>query len=225
MPSIVFFKEEKVQDPYRTLFEENGYKVQFVPVLSTRFVNQHKLKSLTEKYAGVVVTSQKSVQATALVHENVSYLKCIPFYCVGEATAKAVEDLGFYSVGGNTGNSEALAEFIIQNYSGNLPLLLLTGDKTLDHIPTRLSREQIPYETLQVYETQNDRKDILVENGFVVIFSPSGLDSINIKGKPTYIAIGPTTSNALRNANIEHLVSKKPNANGILETILLQNNL
>ena len=226
MTNIIFFKEERAkEDPYRKLFEENGYQVQFLPVLSTRFVNLQRLKSLSGSFAGVVITSQKSVQAAALVHENLSFLKGIPFYCVGEATADSVKDLGFCSVGENTGNSEALADFIVQKYSGGHPLLLLTGDKTLDQIPQRLLRERIPFETLQVYETQNERQNIFVESGFVVVFSPSGLDSISIQGSPTYIAIGTTTSKALCNANITHLVCKKPNANGILDTILLQNNL
>lgn len=93
----------------------------------------------------------------------------VPFYVVGEATAKALTDirgaigekspLGPRDIrgGAETGTSERLAHFIVDDLSsatGSRRLLYLTGDKNRDTLPNILSDAGFELDSLQVYATQ-----------------------------------------------------------------------
>ena len=92
----------------------------------------------------------------------------IPFYVVGEATAKALAAVSeIYGPGPctpsdirggiQTGTSERLAHFILNDLperEGN-KLLYLTGDKNRDTLPKILAGRCVALESLQVYETRS----------------------------------------------------------------------
>jgi len=92
----------------------------------------------------------------------------VPFYVVGEATAKALAAVSeIYGPGPctpsdirggtQTGTSERLAHFILNDLperEGN-KLLYLTGDKNRDTLPKILAGRCVALEPLRVYETRS----------------------------------------------------------------------
>ena len=123
---------------------------------------------------------------------------------VGPATANALRALALQNVeiiGEETGNGEALAHFIKDDYSRRYPsdserprLLFLVGEKRRDVIPRTLDNEQLPpgerigvdewvvYESIERPELAQDLRETLqdmsdadkVKETWVVVFSPTG---------------------------------------------------
>ena len=84
---------------------------------------------------------------------------------VGEATAAAVRGIqqryqgyGFTTVrilGESSGTGEKLGHFIVQHRSSEAgKLLYLTGDKSRDTVASILSKNGVPFQALQAYETR-----------------------------------------------------------------------
>ncbi|CAG8756239.1 7210_t:CDS:2, partial [Racocetra fulgida] len=170
---------KQISDEYEIKLATLSYTSIFLPVLSHVFVNIEELSKILKngpekKYWGIIATSQKAVKGLKLAWNNSfndvtevdSFIKeknlwkNLPFFVVGKATAKAADDLNLNTLGLKSGNSESLAEYIIQSHSESNPtalsLLFLTGDKRLDKLPTRLSEAGIKLEELLVYETRPD---------------------------------------------------------------------
>jgi uroporphyrinogen-III synthase len=219
--NILFLKEEKKLDPYRTLFEDHGYQVSFETILETQWMNLETCKGIEAlDFDGIVVTSQRAVEAIRLSGMCANQWKSA--FCVGEATASALTSLGFSAIGKEAGSASALGPIIVHYYQRNAfskPLLYLVGDKTLSTLGNHLSQESIPFHTMQVYRTENVKK-IISCSGYLVVFSPSGLDSIDVTSSPIFVAIGPTTSLALTNRGIPHITASSPKPQGVLEAIL-----
>ena len=92
----------------------------------------------------------------------------VPFYVVGEATAKALADiheaLGDSPFaprdirgGAESGTSGRLAHFIVDDLAkttGSKRLFYLTGDKNRDTLPNILGDAGLELDSLQVYATQ-----------------------------------------------------------------------
>jgi uroporphyrinogen-III synthase len=208
---ITFLRQEKQDDEYRTLFEYNGFQVNFIPVLTSAFCNleQLGLKSHNE-YSGLIITSQIAAQAIPKSWKGL-------VFCVGKATAKVLHQ--GLEPRGESGNAVSLASFIVDLKSElKKPLLFLTGDKTLGTIHDQLRQHEIPFETLQVYETKALEQRI-TDDGYTVLFSPSGFDGLTVLKQPIWIAIGPTTSAFLKSKNIPHFIATEPSPLGILTAI------
>jgi uroporphyrinogen-III synthase len=170
-----------------------------------------------KKYGGIVFTSQRAVDAFATVVAkldptkiNSLFDKDMPLYVVGPATANGVRALNLpcQVLGENTGNGEALADFILSwhatlsrdvtHLNGNkLPLLFLVGEQRRDIIPKALQSEDLPYHQqirvteLIVYETgematfEEDFTNLIraakskrVKEQWVVVFSPQGCEAM-----------------------------------------------
>ncbi|KAI9685770.1 MAG: hypothetical protein M1822_004330 [Bathelium mastoideum] len=165
------------------------------------------------RYGGIIFTSQRAVEAFARVIEKLRKLSLpldlllpdgLPLYVVGPATTRALTALGLSCsiLGENSGNGEALANFILEHYNKNmkcmtrengtnLPLLFLVGEQRRDIIPKTLqaeslkSSDRIPVHELVVYESaemSTFRSDFLktwekcqrFPQTWVVVFSPTG---------------------------------------------------
>lgn len=123
---------------------------------------------------------------------------------VGPATeAKAIE-MGFSKVlGAESGSAVALVDHIVRSEHDRL--LLLTGDKNRDDLPQALDEAGIQFDQLQVYTTSpnpNLQKEISELNTpeWMVFFSPSGFDAVNVylKDFPKIACIGKTTAAHIR---------------------------
>lgn len=170
-----------------------------------------------KKYGGLVFTSQRAVDAFATVVAKLDpaklekiFDKDMPIYVVGHATASGVRALGLPCevVGEQTGNGEALANFIIEWHrtlssdvthldGRKLPLLFLVGEERRDIIPATLKSEglgaqdRIPVVEVVVYETGEmttfeedfttlvrEAKKAKIKQQWVVVFSPQGCEAM-----------------------------------------------
>lgn len=170
-----------------------------------------------KRYGGMVFTSQRAVDAFATVVAKLDPAKLaalfdaeMPIYVVGPATANGVRALGLQCkvVGEETGNGEALADFILGWHSTlsrevthldgvKLPLLFLVGEQRRDIIPKTLQSDDLPPEQriqvteLIVYETgematfEEEFTNLIrvakskrVREQVVVVFSPQGCEAM-----------------------------------------------
>ena len=214
LPHVYLLRESTRNDPFEAAFQEAGFQVSSVPVLSYVMVNQEQLRTALEHpdvYSGLVLTSPRAVQAldealcwlpseTALWHTK-------PVFVVGPRTAADVRAIGFDPAGADSGSAHQLADYLVAA-SFSAPLLYLCGNRRRDTLSSRLQTASIPFEELCVYEThlRTDAKlDDIAPGDWVVFFSPSGIEAVvNMKGSGVLdgrkAAIGPTTADALRQA-------------------------
>lgn len=218
--NVILLKTKSVpKDPYEEYFTEQGISPIFVPVLDHAMVNPDLLLAACQgisKYSGLIVTSQRSVEAigTALTQmTDTNTILSMPIYTVGPATCKAIRNLGFTNVlGSESGNGDALATYIMNRRDPNdvRPLFFVVGDKRRDIITKRMQTSSIALEELIVYETVTASsfpddfaaatRDVKID--WIVFFSPAGadvaLEYLKMHANTTKIAtIGPTTEEYL----------------------------
>ncbi|EME81104.1 uncharacterized protein MYCFIDRAFT_211753 [Pseudocercospora fijiensis CIRAD86] len=170
-----------------------------------------------KRHSGIIFTSQRAVDAFSTVimkldpsKKQALFDKDMPLYVVGPATAKGVAalDLPCPILGEETGNGDALAQFILKHQNSlspeltalngrKLPLLFLVGEQRRDIIPKTLQSEdlpptqQIPVTEVIVYETgemttfEEEFSDLLseakaakVKEQWAVVFSPQGCEAM-----------------------------------------------
>lgn len=224
-----------------------------IPVLAFKYDNEKELSQKLQdpnKYGGMVVTSQRAVEAMELCVANfVSHevwrdevaklWKEKPIYVVGKATAKAVsEKLGLNSTGDDAGNADALVPFILQSFTPDSdPLLFPCGNLRRETIPTAMAKAGVALDSIHVYSTcadpnvKNLLEDLTKEKGvpsYAVFFSPSGvnftqdiLSGILEWDSVKLIAIGKTTAEAMKNKGWKvFAVSEQPNAHCLAKCIM-----
>ncbi|KAH9942853.1 tetrapyrrole biosynthesis, uroporphyrinogen III synthase [Amylocystis lapponica] len=170
-------------DKYEDGFRSRGYHPVSVPVLGTVLKNLEELKEclssghLARGYGGVIITSRRACEAWSTAAQELTGQErypvtvdwaAVPFYAVGEVTAKALADIREVvgdspfapreiHGGAESGTSERLAHFIVEHLSGtegSKRFLYLTGDKNRDTLPRIMSDAGFELESLQVYATQ-----------------------------------------------------------------------
>lgn len=176
MDVVALLKEEDCKDAYRSTLSEKHVGCLYVPALGSQRHNASELRDLLRRPAtfegGIILTSQRA--STALVDElssatsddavseDLSRVKNIPVYVVGQRTRSALRDVFKTTRGDEAGNAEALAETIIRDVqlgnrggSSSVPkgMLFLCGDKRLDVLPSKLTAAGIPLIELAVYRT------------------------------------------------------------------------
>lgn len=133
------------------------------------------------------------------------HIQDIPVYSVGPATTRglrAIQPPTLQIYGSETGNGEALAQFILDHYvdwhkdsNERPPLLFLVGEQRRDIIPNTLMNpglgparytrvdESVMYETgvMESFEedfTEQLRKTERSSSRWVVVFSPTGCEAM-----------------------------------------------
>jgi uroporphyrinogen-III synthase len=275
VPVLLLKTPSQPIDRYRECLEslDSGkYQPVFIPVLRHEILPDTiaQLESLlatgafkstsstSRRYGGIIFTSQRAVEAFGQVLRNLKARGSSSglddstiLYVVGPATARAVESLGLPCdiLGKETGNGEALAQFILGNYGtrwgeGEKPgLLFLVGEKRRDVIPRSLQsqdlkpEDRIRVDEVEVYKTaehpdfgQEFRETWSGNSGrrqWVVVFSPTGcstmLDTVALHSadsKTKVATIGPTTKSYLeKHGFVAHVVASKPTPEGLAEAI------
>lgn len=255
-PVVALFRSPTAppaQDEYHKEFQAHGFEPFSIPVLSFKFDNQQELtKRLEEpsKYEGMVLTSQRAVEAMELCVTNfishevwrcetVKGWREKAIFVVGKATAKAAsERLGLESSGHDTGSADALVPIILQSIKpSSSPLLFPCGNLRRETIPSEMAKAEIALDGIQVYSTCADSKikqsleDFVREKGlpsFAVFFSPSGvnftqeiLSSIPEWCNVKLVAIGKTTAEAMKTKGWNvTAVSEQPNAQALVQCII-----
>lgn len=178
---------------------------------------QKATNNQAKRYGGIIFTSQRAVDAFGTViakldpaKKDMLFDKDMPLYVVGPATANGVKALGLPCevIGEQTGNGEALSQFILgwhktlpkdaTHLNGQkLPLLFLVGEQRRDIIPKSLQSEQLPaadrvpvtevivYETGEMATFEEEFTELLkqaktakVKEQWVVVFSPQGCEAM-----------------------------------------------
>lgn len=216
---IVLLRERTQPDPYVDLLKANGHNVINIPVLSTEFICAEI--PVPSSFSGLIITSKRALNP--LSKWDIEGWKRKTVFAIGK-TCTVISEMGFLDVqGSDCKNSSEMGDMIMAGSKNDLPLLYLTGDKTLKVIQDRMSESGVSFVEVQVYKTSSIQIDhsILVGNE-VVVFSPSGLDSISCSLASLdvrWIAIGGTTGAALRRRGVECVECLHPSPGGVLEAI------
>lgn len=221
IPIILLKTISKPTDRYEEVLKEaegGRYNPIFIPVLDHGLIDQalNEIEELVtsgaffsrlpaRKYGGIIFTSQRAVEAFARVVKKLrpkidQYLNNqTVLYVVGPATQRALKaiDMPCPIKGEDTGNGDALAAYILDDYAvtssegTRLPLLFLVGEQRRDIIPRTLQSNslspsrRIRVDEITVYKTVENPEfhDLFkaelakyTENQrrWVVVFSPSG---------------------------------------------------
>lgn len=157
----------------------------------------------------------------------------IKFAVVGEATAKALEEQGyFYDFMPSKYTSKDLAKEWIPTLSKKDTVLFVRGKNGADYLERKLQEKGISFQDVFLYETKQDTRRAeelnrhIVEADYVVVSSGSGAralrDMLNQETlKVKFIAIGPETNKVLEEVGFtEAIVSKEASPRGIVKAIL-----
>ncbi|KAI9227775.1 MAG: tetrapyrrole biosynthesis, uroporphyrinogen III synthase [Piptocephalis tieghemiana] len=162
-------------DRYQRTFGTLGLETVNIPVLETSFQSAETFSSflsseLDDTYAGLVITSARTVQALdrALRSKNVmadASIPClssrikIPIFAVGPKTTQELENLGFpRDQIHSADHAQALAQVIIQFFSPprapcTMPLLFPCARDHRPELPNLLNKVGITMEEVVVYIT------------------------------------------------------------------------
>lgn len=209
--TVYLLRSASDPDPYLAAFVEAGMKATCVPVLRFTFPHQDALRRrlrAVDRYAGLVVTSPRAVQAMQKAWRDDDALHARwqdkPAYAVGPKTASVLGAEGLHPVGAGSGSAAALASVIANKNPGG-PLLFLSGNRRRDTLPSELADAGIAFDEQVVYRTHT-RTDIRLPGAqagdWLVFFSPSGGEAVRQSpavepGRFRIGAIGPTTAAAL----------------------------
>lgn len=220
-------------DPY----EQEYSDCVFVPIMDYKNINldetKHDLLNY-HKFDGIVVTSQRAVDAIKSVLPEVSQsVFNKPIYTVGPTTAHRLKKLGFNNViGDESGNGVALAQLMISDLKTPSNFLFLAGEIHRRNLPDRLEKAGHSVVTRIVYYTEPDanvEENLLKHTSsgdWIVFFSPSHTDRALefVKNSTTpnvnLAAIGPTTEEFLRQHNLTvSATASDPSAAGLMRAI------
>ncbi|XP_059172351.1 uroporphyrinogen-III synthase-like [Physella acuta] len=245
--SVFLFKSQKENDVdlYKATLEKAGFSCVSLPVLSFTFVNQSTLKSYLKTihmFSAIIFTSVRAVESVAnLIKEldDVETLCKTRAFVVGKTTAEAARKANFKPEGENTGNAEALAEYILQDTCDKSKLMLYPcSNIRRDTLKEILTKYGIPITEVTAYETclNEDLKlslqKSLGEQGipdYAVFFSPSGFQNtkrivdndILPLDKVKILTLGPATDKAVRDMGyLPFGMAEKPDPESLLQLLL-----
>ncbi|KAF2900463.1 hypothetical protein ILUMI_05715 [Ignelater luminosus] len=242
-------KSDESTDKYEVMLTERGFTVKHLKTLEFVYKSLNELKEKLENpqnYNGIIFTTPRSVRAVKEAIGN----ECLRSewkdghklnYVVGEATFNAaLNELGLRCKGQESGNANNLAELILCDKDEiSKRFLFPCGNLKTDTLINRLSEQKIDVEAVTVYDTvpscSLDEDFCYLTSDFTEVpeyfayFSPSGVHNTvkYIEKLEKYlhlikfIAIGPTTENALKQANLPvRAVAIKPTPHDLLNAIL-----
>ncbi|XP_067952031.1 uroporphyrinogen-III synthase-like [Watersipora subatra] len=247
MVNVLLIKNPKSDDPFLQGLAASGHHGECIPALSFEYIN---ISDLAERlgsphnYAGLVLTSQNSVQACqnaqkACEKDVLSHWLEKTNYVVGEATHLAAHQLlGLDCRGADSGSATALAKQMHLDVKPEATQSFLypkTSLKTID-LKGQLATLGIQLDELVVYKTlpHPDFAHNLTEYSqsidgppdAVVFFSPSGVDYCLEEvdrvweGRTKLVAVGPSTSQRLSSkGKDDQIVMDKPNVESLLRCL------
>jgi uroporphyrinogen-III synthase len=198
---VCFFKPEKENDSYRSLFAEAGYEVQFEAVLDFEFENKEKLRAslLFESsgaYDALIATSPRTFEAikrllSVMSEEELSKVKTgwksRHLFVVGQATLSECP-LTFDHVHNVDSDAIQLANVIKEQFSSPKPdsspwrLLFPCSQIRRDVLPTMLrddSCQHLLLDEITAYSTKKLKIELSCDRDtWWVFFSPSGVEAV-----------------------------------------------
>ena len=217
MKRVILLKEQSAE--YQIALEQ--FQVEFQPVLSFEYFNLPELVEILSRPVQLIITSANALKAIQQVRSMLQ-LERITAFVVGKHTCKLAKELGFEPLGESTGNASELVRFIIDNQSvvldRNLPLIWLRGNLADQTLISRLGDADIQVTDLVVYQTINVPIGV-IKDAVVVVFSPSGLNSVQRFENCDFVSFGPTTRTELEKRSLCSIQVKEPTPQGVFDAL------
>jgi uroporphyrinogen-III synthase len=145
-------------------------------------------------------------------------------YCVGEKTKKELRKNGFgtFKV---LKNAETLSKFII-DHCQHEKFIHFCGNLAIDVLDQKLPLQNISYQKVTIYETNEIYPIITEKYHAIVFFSPSGVRSFaknNSLENTVLFSIGETTSRELRKHTESDIFTSKKNTLSNLLLVIKDN--
>ncbi|KAH8300840.1 hypothetical protein KR018_012598 [Drosophila ironensis] len=246
---IIFKSGSETDELYAETLEQHAFRPVFVPTLSFGFKGLPELRQrlqTPDKYAGIVFTSPRCVEAVAESLEGRELpggWKLLHNYAVGEVTHNlALTTLDqLFTHGKQTGNARALGDFIVETFDGSrdLPLLLPCGNLATDTLLSKLAENGFSLDACEVYNTlghpqlsENIERAMEVHGDsleFLAFFSPSGVNCAHehfrrrelSMDRWKLVAIGPSTRRALEALGLRvYCTAERPTVEHLVKVLL-----
>lgn len=169
----------------------------------------------------LIFTSQNAVQSI-LQHPKGNEIKSKNVFAVGMKTKDLLTKNGF-NVVAYTGYAADLAEIITLIYS-NESFTFFSGNLRRDILPNTFKENGIPFNEIEVYETNLTSKKVTNKVDGILFFSPSAVESYfksnTIKDEICF-CIGKTTAEALQNRKIKNIIiANKPSVENVIDQVI-----
>lgn len=237
--------ENSPVDYYRQVLLQQ-YEPHFIPLLTHSLHINSTIEFLNHeisKFHVIIVTSQRAVEClqqcleSPKMSEQVrNFTLLLPVYTVGPSTSQYLTNIGFKHVyGKESGNGHRLSELIVASVDKSCKIIYFTGEIRKDIIPGNLRAQQMSFEEVVVYSTQElnhvDPHQLIqtdcTDVDWVVFFSSQGTKGIveTIKRvqqqRPVKVGvIGPTTNQYLLENDIDvTFVCESPTADNLLKQL------
>ncbi|WP_152654768.1 uroporphyrinogen-III synthase [Oceanobacillus sp. CFH 90083] len=198
-----------------------------VPMIEINDVEKPENKIILERLSSfewVFITSANGVQAffQLLQQHHKKLPQGLQFGIVGKKTEEVLEAYGYTaSFVPSSFDALTMAEEFTSFHTTDKPVLLIRGNLSRQILPEKLREAQIPYETLEVYETiyctesKQELNNVLSTIDYITFTSPSTIDAFvtlaeYIPDKAMYICIGKTTSERAKELGIPNLYTSDP---------------
>ncbi len=180
--------------------------------------------SLEGNFDYYVFTSQNAVHSF-LKNEKTTKIRQRPVLCVGEKTQSILEDNGF-KVLEVAKNAAELSKVIIKKYPKRC-FLFLTGNLRRNELPEQLTKYNVRYKEVMIYQTTGNKKQFKRQFDKVLFFSPSGVQSFtanNTIAHSMVFCIGSTTAKEALKYTDNVIIANKPTIENVLvQAIKYQN--
>ncbi|MFD0964394.1 DUF559 domain-containing protein [Pseudofulvibacter geojedonensis] len=178
-------------------------------------IERVQFNPITKPVKNAIITSKNSAQVIIdnnIVIENV--------FCVGEKTKQILLDSN-YSVIRVSKNALELANYLVNNFEGE-EFIFFCGNKRREELPSLLSKNNISFKEVIVYETKLQAKKINETFNGVLFFSPSGVESFTLENdlkNITAFCIGNTTAQEAKEHTDSILIAKETTIESVLEIV------
>lgn len=214
-------------------------------VLSTRLLSEDQKRILQDAHFGVeeynaiaidlidfvlpkgfthfIFTSKNGVKSflrnlTDKPPLNMSEISC---FCVGQKTKSFLEVNGLKVIK-KAENALELANFIAKHYKKER-FLIFTGNRNRPDLRRILSKENILFEEIEVYQTRLEPQQYTRKFKGILFYSPSGVESFTRKndiGNTPVFCIGETTAREARKHSAHVIIAEEPTVDSAIEMLI-----
>ncbi|MDN3723208.1 uroporphyrinogen-III synthase [Aequorivita sp. SDUM287046] len=166
------------------------------------------------KIENAIFTSQNGIKA--FFENGVRSSAVENCFCVGEKTKILLENNGFQVIKMTEYASE-LADYLVKNHKSEA-FHFFCGNIRSDEIPTKLNKNKIPLEEIEVYKTTLNPMKFKRNFDAVLFFSPSGVRSFFTENEDIEMAvcIGKTTASEAKNYTDKVVISNATTVESVI---------
>ncbi|MFD1414023.1 uroporphyrinogen-III synthase [Oceanobacillus jeddahense] len=198
-----------------------------VPMIEINFDESPENQTIIERlsdFSWVLITSANGVHGffQLLNKHHIQLPQALNIGVVGKKTEGILETYGYTaSFVPETFDALTMTDEFFFRYKRDKPVLLIRGNLSRPTLPKKLQEAQIPFETLEVYETMYSTESKAVLNqvlptiNYITFTSPSTVDAFialakYVPDKAAYICIGRTTEEKAQELGVPNLYTSTP---------------